>query len=151
MVIVEYISLFLLAMVPMIEYMITIPAGIILMQLHPVPVTLIVIAGNVFSLLLFIIVGDRILLFRSRFRRSRPDAGEERKERFRRYYDKYGAIGLSFIGCFFLSSQLTVAGMIPLGISRQRTFFWGSTAVVVYAVLFTFLSVFAEGWVRGMF
>lgn len=144
----EYLLIFFGAMIPFIEFLLTIPVAIILFDLNPIIATLVATAGNILSLTLFIVLGEKLTSFLARFQRGKEKGPSKRSETLRKYYDKFGAVGLSFFGSFLLSSQLTAAGMVPLGTSRRKAFVWTSLAVVIYAITIALLSFFAENWIE---
>ncbi len=95
--------LFIGSFIPLVEYMIAVPVGVILMGEPVVPVVIISIIGNSLGVVAIVLLGDKI---RSRMVKRAKEKGEEkpnkRKEKTQKYLEKYGMPGVGILGSFFI-------------------------------------------------
>ncbi|WP_152549697.1 hypothetical protein [Geomicrobium sp. JCM 19055] len=82
------------------------------------------------------------------------DALQESKKqpnpKFEHFYTKYGVAGLSLLGTFLLSSQLTATAIVSFEDSKGKATLWVSIAVVILAIVMMLLSIFAAEWLSNL-
>ena len=146
----EYIIVFLISMIPFTEYLFSVPAAIIVFRLSPVVSTIVIIIGNILSVLIFVFLGDKIRQLYYKIRKQKEE--KPRKEvnpKLRKYYERFGVPGLSTLGTFFVSSQLTAMAITTFESSRGKAVFWVNLSVIVFSIILAILSVFAEDWISS--
>jgi hypothetical protein len=141
-----YVLVFLAAATPVIEVLVVIP-GAIAAGLAPVPVALVALAGNLTTVALCVVAGDRIVRAVRTRRASRsggPEAQERgpgatgrgggRSGRARRILDRYGVPGLALIGPVLTGSHVAALAALGFGAPRGRVMIWMAIGLVVWAV-----------------
>ncbi|MFB4158863.1 hypothetical protein ACE1TF_03165 [Geomicrobium sp. JSM 1781026] len=145
----EYIIVFALSTLPFSEFIISIPTGIIIFNLNPIIATAVAIAGNLLSVVVFVFLGSQIRLFINRFKNpDRPP--KKRNPKFKKFYDRYGVAGLSWLGSTLLSSQLTATAIVSFEDSKAAATYYVSVAVITLSIVVAVLSVVADEWLASM-
>ncbi|ARS90548.1 small multi-drug export protein [Natrarchaeobaculum aegyptiacum] len=106
--VVQYLLVFVFAMIPLIEPFIVIPVAIGL-GLDPVATGLAAFGGSVTAVTLIVLAHERVVTWWMR-RRASPDDGADssaRYDRARRLWDRYGNAGLAFAGPLLAGLHLT--------------------------------------------
>lgn len=138
--------------IPLVEYMIAVPVGVILMGEPVIPVVIVSIIGNSFGVVAIVLLGDKI---RSLMVKRAKEKGEEkpnrRKEKTQKYLEKYGMPGVGILGSFLLSSHLSAATAVALGVPKGLAIFWTLVGVVIWAIVFGIVSVYASHWFEPFF
>lgn len=133
--IISYIIVFLLAAIPFFEIAAIIPVAI-LGGMPAVPVMVIALLGNLFTIVLLIIFVDAI---REWNRKKRAKRGVEkpakRQERAKSLWDKYGLPGLAFIGPFFVGSHLSAFLSITFGGTRKKTLVLMTASLITWTIV----------------
>ncbi|QQK78071.1 small multi-drug export protein [Salicibibacter cibarius] len=154
-----FILVFLGAAVPFIEYMTVIPLGIII-GLPLVPTVFLGFLGNLVTVLLVIILVDKIrevLRKRKKQHTRLPDTDGEstsnpeeanttemnwdesftskRRRRAQKLWDKYGLPGLTVIGTGLLSSHLTALMACTFGGNRTYVFIWMTISLALWSII----------------
>lgn len=139
--IIAYVIVFILSAVPLLEAFIVVPVGII-GGMDFTMTNIIGIAGNLVTLLMLIIMMDRIKKWYLN-KREKAGKGKSRKsERAENIFRKYGLPGLAFIGPFFVGSHFTALMAVILGGSQKATFWWVSLSVLVWTIGISILFYF---------
>lgn len=146
----ELIIVALSAAVPFIEYMLAVPGGILL-GLPMIPTIIAAVIGNSLTVGLLIIFVDKVTEWVNKYRERRMSSEkykerQERKkektgadERLKKYFEKYGVPGLSFLGVGLLSSHLTALIACSFKIKRSYLMFWMTISIAAWSVIFGIL------------
>jgi len=135
---IAYIIVFILSAVPLLEAFIVVPIGIV-GGMDFFMTNIIGIAGNLLTLLILIIMMDRIKNWYLD-RREKAGKNKSRKsERAENIFRKYGLPGLAFIGPFFVGSHFTALMAVILGGPQKATFWWVTFSVTVSTVTISIL------------
>ncbi|MFP4235658.1 MAG: small multi-drug export protein, partial [Nitriliruptoraceae bacterium] len=119
-----YLLVFLAAAIPVIEVLVVIPAAIVA-GLSPVPVLLLAVAGNLTTVALVVVAGDRLAAW-WRARRQRPRAGSPasserpRTVRARQLARRWGVPGLGLLGPLTTGSHLAAVAALATGAGQRR-------------------------------
>ncbi|WP_054703757.1 small multi-drug export protein [Bacillus sp. JCM 19041] len=142
------IVVFIGAMIPLVEYLLAVPVGVILMDQPVIPVVIVAIVGNTIGVILLVLLGAKIRswLVNRRKRQGLPEKENKRQERTKRYLEKYGMPGVGILGSFLLSSHLSAATAVALGVSKGYAIFWTVIGVVIWSIAFGIASVYASHW-----
>jgi len=129
---------------PWLEAVIVIPAGIVA-GLSPIPVVLAGFSGNLLTIVLAAVYGERIRLWwRSRKqRRATADEnqaltvatdGSARAHRIQRVMERWGLPGLALLGPIGLGTQLSAVLAVSTGVSALRTSVWIGTGTAAWCI-----------------
>ncbi|MFT4471531.1 hypothetical protein ACMX2H_16635 [Arthrobacter sulfonylureivorans] len=133
----QWLGVTVAAAVPFVESyfgsMIGVLAGI-----NPVIAIAAAVAGNVISMLIFVLSAHRV--------RSRVVSGKTvtepspRRQKLRAQFDKYGVAGVSLLGQTILPSQLTSAAMVSFGASKNAVIMWQIISIILWGAAFGVLA-----------
>ena len=114
-----YVLIFLAAATPVLEVLVVIPAGV-LAGLSPVPTALIAVAGNLTTVLLVAVVGDRLIAWWRR-RRPRKDRGQTRRsQRGQELMQRWGVPGLALVAPLTTGTHIGTIAALATGADRSR-------------------------------
>ncbi len=140
-------GVFLGGAVPWLEAIIVIPAGM-LAGLAPVPVVLVAVAGNLLTVWLSAVFGQRMRDWWVARRQARPDAEEpdvtgrreRRQARIRRVMSRWGMAGLATLGPVGLGTQFSALAAVATGVRARVAFAWVGAGTVAWSVLAALLT-----------
>jgi uncharacterized membrane protein len=127
-----YVLVFLAAATPVLEVLVVVPSGV-LAGLEPVPTAIVAVAGNLATVVLVAVAGDRALAW---WRRRRPAAGGEPSARSRRggqLVRRWGVPGLAFLAPLTTGTHVGTVAALAIGAPRRRVLLWMSAGVAVWA------------------
>jgi Ca2+/H+ antiporter, TMEM165/GDT1 family len=128
----SYLLVFLAAATPVLEVLIVIPAAV-LAGMPPLPVALIALAGNLTTVVVAVIGGDRLLTWWRHRRPDRADPPGRRSERARRTAQRWGVPGLAFLAPATTGTHIAALAALAVGASRQRVLRWMAAGLAVWA------------------
>ncbi|KKK35473.1 hypothetical protein WN59_01175 [Salinicoccus sediminis] len=135
---IAYIIVFVLSAVPLLEAFLVVPIGIV-GGMDFFMTNIIGIAGNLLTLLILIIMMDRIKKWYLDRREKAEKNKSSKSERAENIFRKYGLPGLAFIGPFLVGSHFTALMAVILGGSQKATFWWVTLSVTVSTVTISIL------------
>lgn len=140
--------LFIGAFIPLIEYMLAVPFGILLLGQPVIPVVIVSIIGNSLGVVAIVFLGSKIKQARQERKNQddQPLKENKRKERTRRYLEKYGMPGVGILGSILLSSHLSAATAVALGVSKGKVIFWTVIGVIIWSIVLGVIAVYASHW-----
>jgi Ca2+/H+ antiporter, TMEM165/GDT1 family len=130
----SYVLVFLAAATPVIEVLVVIPAAL-LAGMAPVPVTLLALAGNLSTLVLVVLAGDRLLRWWRRRRPARAEQPSRRALRARSLARRYGVPGLAILAPITTGTHIATVAALATGASSRRTLWWMSAGLVIWSVV----------------
>ncbi|MED1739038.1 small multi-drug export protein [Bacillus swezeyi] len=155
-----YILVFILAAIPWFEVIGVVPLAIIA-GLKPVPSAVIALFGNLLTVLMLIVLIDKVKQWLDGRRKEsvQKDKLSKRKSRAKKIWHTYGLPGLSFIGPFFIGSHLTAFMCMGFGAGRRRTAWWMTGSLALWTTAsaiaayygFSFLAPEHEGVLKNIF
>lgn len=131
----QWVAVMLAATIPFVESYVAAALGVA----AGVPTTVSIIAaiiGNIISMVLLVLFGERI---RS-WRKLDDKPPSKRHEKTKRFFDKYGVIGVSLLGQTVLPSQITSMTMVTFGVNKQKVIFWQVISIIIWGVAFGLLA-----------
>src|SRR5690625_5012550 len=130
----KYFLVFIGAGIPWIEVLAVVPLGSI-WGLSPVIVMITAFIGNMATLIPVVIAFDKLKLWYVR-RRQKKDKTSNRSLRTANIFQKYGVIGLAFLGPILLGTHIAAFIGMAMGARRQDMILWMgiSIAIWVFAV-----------------
>jgi len=130
----KYVLVFIGAAIPWIEVLAVVPLGII-WGLSPAIVMITAFIGNMVALIPVVIAFDRLKLWYVR-RRQKQDKPSKKSVRAVKLFQKYGVIGLAFLGPILLGTHIAAFIGMAMGARRQNMILWMgiSIAIWVFAV-----------------
>lgn len=129
----QWVGVILAAAIPFIESYFGSVIGI-LAGINPVIAIAAAIAGNVISMLLFVLSAHGV---RSKVVSGKaPKEPSARRQKLRAQFDKYGVAGVSLLGQTILPSQITSAAMVSFGASKDVVILWQIVSIILWGVAF---------------
>jgi uncharacterized membrane protein len=117
---ITYAIIFILAAIPFLEIAAIIPIAIV-GGLPAIPVMITALLGNLVTIILLILFIDKIRTWRQNRKKDAPEKSEKKNKRAKKLWDKYGLVGLTFLGPFFVGSHLSALLAVTFGGTRKRT------------------------------
>lgn len=129
----SYLLVFLAAATPVVEVLVVIPAGV-LAGMPPVPTALVAVAGNLSTVVLVAVTGDRILGW---WRRRRPEKdGNEpsrRSQRARELAQRWGVPGLALLAPLTTGTHIATIAALATGSDTRRVLRWMTGGLLLWA------------------
>ena len=97
------------------------------------------VIGGLIGVFVSAFLGDKIRKF---FRRNKPLQTEQKKDKhpkIRRVWEKYGVIGLGFIGTVMVGAPVTIAMGVTLHADIKKLVTWCCLGVLTRCVVFTLI------------
>lgn len=147
-----YLLVLVAAAIPVIEVLVVVPAGIIA-GLAPVPVVLLALAGNLSTVALVIVAGDRLGAWwraRRAGRAGHDTASGERPRmvRARHLAQRWGVPGLGLLAPLTTGSHLAAVAALATGAEQRRVLAWMTIGLVLWSVVVAVVTVLGVGWFR---
>ncbi len=136
----SYVVVFVAAAVPIVEILVVIPAGI-LAGMPPVPTALAALAGNLATVALVAVAGDKLF---ARWRRRRPQkdrATSRRAQRARDAAHRWGVPGLALLAPLTTGTHVATVAALATGARRPRVLWWMAAGLAVWASAVTVTTV----------
>ena len=131
----SYVLVFLAAATPVLEVLVVIPAGV-LAGMPPVPTALVAAAGNLSTVVLVALAGDRLLDYR---RRRRPDQSQtppsRRSQRARELAQRWGVPGLALLAPLTTGTHIATVAALAAGGDTRRVLWWMAAGLVLWSAL----------------
>lgn len=134
---IQWFGVFVIAAIPVVESYFGSAIGVII-GLNPVIAVVCAIAGNIVSMLIFVLSAHRV--------RVKVTAGNvpaelsPRKLKLRERMEKYGVPVVSLFGQVLLPSQITSAAMVSFGADKKTVIMWQIISITMWGVLFGVLA-----------
>jgi uncharacterized membrane protein len=129
----SYVLVFLAAATPVLEVLVVIPAGV-LAGMPPVPTALVAAAGNLSTVVLVALVGDRIV---GRWRRRRSDDVDDRpsrrSRRARELAQRWGVPGLALLAPLTTGTHIATVAALATGGETRRVLRWMAGGLVIWS------------------
>ncbi|MBP2412466.1 hypothetical protein JOF48_001265 [Arthrobacter stackebrandtii] len=129
----QWLGVMLVAAIPFVESYFGSVIGV-LIGLGPVVAIAAAVAGNIISMLIFVLGAHGV--------RAKATAGRAPKEltprraKLRRAFDKYGVAGVSLGGQAILPSQITSAAMVSFGAPKNAVILWQVISIIIWGTGF---------------
>lgn len=145
-------GLFLGGALPWLEAIVVIPVGV-LAGLPPVLVVLFAVTGNLLTVGLAAIFGERLRNWWTTRRSTRDETTTKnpdpvklerrhrRRARIKRVMDRWGILGLAVLGPIGLGTQFSALAAVALGAGARQTIIWVGAGTVAWSVLAALLTV----------
>lgn len=137
---------------PWLEAIVVIPIGI-LAGLPPVLVALVAVTGNLLTVGLAAVFGQRLRIWWTARRHARSETAapsedpaklerrNQRRVRIDRVMDRWGMLGLAVLGPIGLGTQLSALAAVALGVSAREAIVWVGAGTVAWSVVAAVLTV----------
>lgn len=135
-----YVLVFLLGAAPGFEALVAIPFGII-RGLSPITASILGFAGNVVTVLLVIIIYQKLKTWWDRRKAVDAHTPSKRTARAETIWRRYGVPGLALLGPVLIGSHLAAFLALALGSSKKQTTIWLVVSIAVWSIVFAVLSV----------
>lgn len=135
------LAVFIGGALPWLEAVVVIPIAIVA-GLDPLPVLVAAVIGNLATVWVAVVAGERIQAWwRRRRRRTRAQDPPARSARADRIVRRWGLPGLAVVGPIGLGTQLSAVVAIAVGIDRRTTLCWIGGATVAWSLVATALTL----------
>lgn len=129
-----YFILFLLGATPFFEVVGVIPIGVAA-GLPAIPVTIVAFAGNIFTILLLILLMDRVKEWlQKRNEKKGKNISEKRQKRAANVWKKYGLPGLAILSPFLIGSHLGAILAMSFGGTKKRIAYWMIISIAGWSI-----------------
>ncbi|PIC63586.1 DNA-binding protein [Sporosarcina sp. P13] len=135
-----YILVFLLGAAPGFEVLVAVPLGI-LRGMSPVTATIIGFAGNATTILIEVIVFQKLKTWWDSKRKKAVALPSKRTARAETIWRRYGVPGLALLGPILIGSHLAAFLALALGSSKKLTSIWLVISLAIWSIVFAFLAV----------
>ena len=129
----KYMLVFVGAAIPWIEVLIVVPLGII-WGLSPIIVMLVAFLGNMATLVPVVIAFDKMKIWYVQRRREKKQPSKK-SVRAVKLFQKYGVIGLAFLGPILLGTHIAAFMGVAMGANRRRMLFWMAISIAIWISL----------------
>jgi uncharacterized membrane protein len=129
----SYVLVFLAAATPVLEVLVVIPAGL-LAGLDPVATTVVALAGNLSTVVLVAVAGDRLLGWWRRRRPASRERSTRRSQRARELAQRWGVPGLALLAPITTGTHVATLGALAIGDATSRVLRWMAAGLAVWAV-----------------
>jgi hypothetical protein len=107
--------------------------------LHPVVAGLAAATGNFLCVVLVVLLGARargaVVNRAGRVAREKPKS--KGRERFERWFVRFGVPGASLLGPLAIPTQFTSATLVASGVPKARILFWQAVAILLWTTITT--------------
>lgn len=129
----SYALVFLAAATPVVEVLVVIPAALVA-GLSPVPTVLLALTGNLSTVALVAVAGDKIIAWRRRRHPERVQESSRRSQRARELGRRWGVPGLAFLAPVTTGTHIATLAALATGAATRRVLYWMTAGVTVWAV-----------------
>lgn len=133
----QWLAIMLAAAIPFVESYFGAALGVVAGVSPPIAIIAAII-GNVISMVLLVLFGERI----RHWRKLDEKPLTNRQEKTKKFFNKYGVIGVSLLGQTVLPSQITSMTMVTFGVSKWKVIFWQVISIIMWGVLFGLLTAY---------
>jgi membrane protein YqaA with SNARE-associated domain len=118
-----------------------IPAGFVF-ELHPLTIFGASTIGGLVGVFVAAFLGDKIRLFIYRFKKPAPPKPKKTDSLAYRLWNKYGIIGLGFLGTMTIGAPISLAVGVGLNAPLKKLITWCCVGVLVRCAVFTAIGHF---------
>ena len=131
---IAYIIVFLLAAIPFFEIVGVIPIGVVA-GLHAVPVTVLAFIGNMLTIMIVILLMDKIQGWLEKRIEKDPEKSKTREQRAVRVWKRYGLPGLALLSPVLIGSHLGAILAMGFGGTRKQITVWMTASIFFWAIV----------------
>jgi Ca2+/H+ antiporter, TMEM165/GDT1 family len=144
----QYIVLFLIALLPLLDVFYIIPVGIVL-EMSPVAVGIIAFLGNFIMVLVFAMFFRQISEWRNKRREKKGKLEPSKREtRARHIWEKYGLPVFALLSPSLLGTDLAALTALLFGSSKIKVITWMGISLVIWSIVMTVGSVYGFKYVN---
>jgi uncharacterized membrane protein len=143
----SYALVFLAAATPVLEVLVVIPAGV-LAGMPPGPTALLALAGNLSTVVLVAVAGDRLIGWWRRRRPERDGQPSRRSQRARELAQRWGVPGLAFLAPLTTGTHIATVAALTTGAETRRVLQWMSAGLVFWSAAVVLVTVAGYGAFR---
>ncbi|KAB7672163.1 small multi-drug export protein [Bacillus sp. B1-b2] len=133
----QYVTLFLVSILPLVDVFYIIPAGILL-GMSPVAVGIISFLGNFIMVLVFAFFFRQIAEWRKKRKERKGNLGPSKREtKAKNIWDKYGLPVFAILSPSLLGTDIAALTALLLGSSKIKVITWMGISLVIWTILMT--------------
>lgn len=129
----SYALVFLAAARPAVEVLVVIPAAV-LAGMPPVPTTLLALAGNLSTVVVVALAGDKVIAWRRRRQPQWAEKGNRRAQRAGQLARRWGVPGLALLAPLTTGTHIATLAALATGAATRRVLQWMIAGLAVWAV-----------------
>jgi len=155
----EYIVVFIMAFIPMIEILVVIPIAIAT-GLSPFWVVTVAFAGNVLAVWIIVAIYEKLENWWKEYKQQKNESYEsqlvekiektsKREDRARRIWERYGLPGLAFLAPAITGIHLAVIVALAFKSPKYLTAIWMAVSLLVWSIglgIVSFYGLSLFGW-----
>lgn len=130
----SYLLVFLAAATPVLEVLVVIPAAV-LAGMSPIPTALVALAGNLSTVVLVAVAGDKIITWLRRRRTARRQQSGRRSRRAARLAQRWGVPGLAFLAPLTTGTHIATVAALATGAETRWVLRWMAAGLVAWSAL----------------
>ncbi|AGB38838.1 small multi-drug export protein [Natronococcus occultus] len=143
---VQYVLIFLLAAVPILEILVVVPVGIGL-GLDPLAVAVFAFFGNVLPIYGIIVLYERLQTW---WEGRTDSSGTPSKRRALALWNRYGLPGLALVSPVATGVHLAAAIALAVGSRKRSVAVWMTASIALWTILFTAGTYYGIGYLTGL-
>ena len=144
----QYVVIFVLAAIPVIEILVVIPIGVGL-GLNPIAVACSAFLGNLLPIYGIILFYDRLGTWWKNRTETVPEPSK-RKKRAQTIWDRYGLPGLAFVSPIATGVHLAAMIALAMGSKKRSVAVWMTGTIALWTILLTTGSHYGFGYITGL-
>lgn len=130
----SYVLVFLAAATPVLEVLVVVPAGVAA-GMPPAQTALVAVAGNLSTVLLVALGGDRMIGWWRRRRGGNQEQPSARARRARQHAQRWGVPGLAFLAPLTTGTHIATVAALAIGAEKRRVLRWMAGGLASWAGL----------------
>lgn len=139
----QWFAIMIASAIPFVESYFGSALGVVA-GVNPVIAIVAAILGNIASMVLLVLFGEKI----RQWRKSDEKPVSTGYARIKKFFDKYGVVGVSLFGQTLLPSQITSMAMVTFGVNKSKVIFWQVISIILWGVAFGLLAVFGVSLIK---
>lgn len=108
-------------------------------QLSPHIICIATLLGGVSGVFVAAFLGDKIKNFVAKYKKPKlPKEPNSKDKMMRKLWDKYGVIGIGFVGSFIIGGPAAIGVGYGFGVQPKQLLHWCLTAVIIRSIVYSY-------------
>ena len=100
------------------------------------------LTGGIVGVFVATFLGEKIEKFIARFRKPKQEAKEKKPNLAHKLWEKYGIVGLGFLGTFTVGAPVSIAVGVGFNVNMHKLATWCCVGVLARCIVFTLVGYF---------
>jgi len=97
------------------------------------------LTGGIAGVFAAAFLGEKIETFMARFRKPKPVKVEKKPTLAHKLWEKYGVVGLGFLGTFMVGAPVSIAVGVGFNVNMHKLATWCCMGVLARCIIFTLI------------